>query len=233
MDAFDFLRAKARMCRVYRDCAECPADGNCVTGINANSSNQQIEKVVAIVERWAAEHPQETRLSKLLRQYPKAKAEVIKEYYPDSIRRDIMEIRPITLKEASEFISVYHRHHKPTVGCKFCLGLYSGENLVGVAVCGRPVSRYLDDGKTCEINRLCTDGTRNACSMLYGAACRVAKAMGYKKIITYILESENGASLKASNFICDGTAGGTHWTGKRNRGQELPAEMKTRWTREL
>lgn len=80
MDAFDFLRAKARMCRVHRDCAECPADGNCVTGINTNSSNQQIEKVVAIVERWAAEHPQETRLSKLLRQYPKAKAEVIKEY---------------------------------------------------------------------------------------------------------------------------------------------------------
>lgn len=81
MDAFDFLRAKTRMCRAHRDCAECPADGNCVTGINANSSNKQIEKVVAIVERWAAEHPQETRLSKLLRQYPKAKAECIKEYY--------------------------------------------------------------------------------------------------------------------------------------------------------
>ena len=80
MDAFDFLKAKARMCRVYRDCAECPADGNCVIKINANSSNKQIEKVVAIVERWAAEHPHETRLSKLLRQYPKAKAEVIKEY---------------------------------------------------------------------------------------------------------------------------------------------------------
>lgn len=152
---------------------------------------------------------------------------------PDSVRCTTMEIRPVTLKEASAFISAYHRHHKPTVGCKFCLGLYSGENLVGVAVCGRPVSRYLDDGKTCEINRLCTDGTRNACSMLYGAACRVAKAMGYKKVITYILASETGASLKASNFICDGTAGGTHWTGKRDRGQNLPAEMKTRWTREL
>ena len=152
---------------------------------------------------------------------------------PDSIRRAVMEIRPVTLKEASAFISTYHRHHKPTVGCKFCIGLYNDESLVGVAVCGRPVSRYLDDGKTCEINRLCTDGTRNACSMLYGAACRVAKAMGYKKVVTYILESENGASLKASNFICEGIAGGTHWTGKRNLGQAVPAEMKTRWVKNL
>ena len=100
-----------------------------------------------------------------------------------------MEIRPINFRDACEFISENHRHHKPTVGCKFSLGLYDCDRLVGVAVCGRPVSRYYDDGLTCEINRLCTDGTFNACSMLYGACCRVAKAMGYKKIITYILES--------------------------------------------
>ena len=73
MDAFDFLRAKARMCRVHRDCAECPADGNCVTGINANSSNEQVEKAVAIVERWAKENPQETRWTLLKKQYPKLK----------------------------------------------------------------------------------------------------------------------------------------------------------------
>ena len=95
------------------------------------------------------------------------------------------------------------------------------------------MSRHLDDGETCEINRLCTDGTKNACSKLYGASCRIAKEMGYKKIVTYILQSENGASLKASNFICDGVAGGTHWTGKRNKGQEIPNEMKTRWVRYL
>ena len=105
--------------------------------------------------------------------------------------------------------------------------------MVGCAVSGRPVSRYLDDGMTCEINRLCTDGTRNACSILYGASCRVAKAMGYKRVITYILESENGASLKASNFACEGIAGKTHWTGARNRGQAIPNEMKTRWCRLL
>ncbi|MCD8390974.1 MAG: hypothetical protein LUD03_03945 [Firmicutes bacterium] len=144
-----------------------------------------------------------------------------------------MEIRPITLKAANEFIAQYHRHHNPTVGCKFAISCWDDDRLVGVAVCGRPVSRHLDDGLTCEVNRLCTDGTRNACSMLYGACCRVAKAMGYRKIITYILQSENGASLKASNFVCDGIAGGTHWTGERDRGQAIPHEMKTRWSKAL
>jgi len=144
-----------------------------------------------------------------------------------------LEIRPITLRCASAFIKAHHRHHPPSVGCKFAIGLFDGDSMVGCAVCGRPVSRFLDDGLTCEINRLCTDGTHNACSMLYGAASRVAKHMGYKKIITYILQSENGASLKASNFVCDGIAGGTHWTGKRNRNQSIPSEMKTRWSKKL
>ena len=71
-----------------------------------------------------------------------------------------MEIRPITFREASDFINKYHRHHKATVGHKFSIGLYDNNKLVGCAVCGRPVSRYLDDGFTCEINRLCTDGTK-------------------------------------------------------------------------
>lgn len=144
-----------------------------------------------------------------------------------------MEIRPITFKEASAFINQHHRHHKATVGHKFSVGLYEGEKLIGCAVCGRPVSRHYDDGLTCEINRLCTDGTYNACSMLYGACCRVAKAMGYKKIITYILESECGASLKAANFECEGVAGGKKWTGVRDRGQDIPAEMKQRWAKKL
>lgn len=150
-----------------------------------------------------------------------------------------MEIRPITFREASAFINKYHRHHKATVGCKFSIGLYKDDQLIGVAVCGRPVSRHLDDGLTCEINRLCTLGERNACSMLYGACARIAKAMGYKKIITYILESENGASLRASNFICEGKAGGTHWTGKRyyntnlfNDAEPLQ-EMKQKYYKDL
>lgn len=144
-----------------------------------------------------------------------------------------MEIQPVTFKQACEFVKKHHRHHSPTVGCKFCIGLFEDGKMIGCAICGRPVSRYLDDGLTCEINRLCTDGTKNACSILYGTACRVAKEMGYHKIITYILASENGASLKASNFICEGESGGIHWTGKRNKGQNIPAEMKTRWSKKL
>ena len=149
------------------------------------------------------------------------------------LREKQREIRNIPLKEANEFVNKYHRHHKGTVGCKFAIGLYECEKLIGVAICGRPVSRHLDNGKICEINRLCTQGGSNACSQLYGACARIAQAMGYKKIITYILKSESGISLKASNFVCEGEAGGTHWTGKRNKGQEIPSEMKTRWVKVL
>lgn len=149
------------------------------------------------------------------------------------MEENLLTIVPITFKQACDFISKNHRHHGPTAGCKFCIGVKNCYGIVGVAVCGRPVSRYYDDGLTCEINRLCTDGTKNACSKLYGACCRVAKEMGYKKIITYILESENGASLKASNFICEGIAGGTHWTGVRDKGQKIPHEMKKRWVKIL
>lgn len=143
-------------------------------------------------------------------------------------------IRPITFKEASEFVNQYHRHHNATVGCKFCVGINDNDTLIGVAICGRPVSRYLDNGYTLEINRVCVlEGHHNACSKIYSACCKIGKAMGYKKIITYTLQSENGASLKASNFHCDGVAGGTHWTGKRDKGQNIPAELKTRWSLDL
>ena len=100
-------------------------------------------------------------------------------------------------------------------------------------ICGRPVSRHYDDGYTLEINQLCTDGTKNVCSILYGAACRAAKAMGYRKVITYILQSEPGTSLKASGFYCEGIAGGLSWNGERRPKQEnqYPNEMKTRWVR--
>jgi hypothetical protein len=99
---------------------------------------------------------------------------------------------------------------------------------------GRPVGRFLDDGMTLEVNRCCTDGTRNACTMLYGAATRAAKALGYSRIFTYTLKSEPGTSLKASNWICDGEAGGTHWTGQRYAQLEMPiSEMKVRWHKDL
>lgn len=145
-----------------------------------------------------------------------------------------MTIIPITLKQANAFVIDNHRHHGKTVGCKFALGLISNEELVGVAICGRPVSRFLDDGLTLEVTRMCTDGTRNACSMLYAACVRVARDMGYKRVITYTLTSETGASLKASNFVDDGIAGGVMWTGKRSgRDNGVPQEMKRRWVYNL
>ena len=144
-----------------------------------------------------------------------------------------MEIRPISLKNANRFVEKNHRHHHSTTGHKFSICACIGEKIVGVAICGRPVSRHIDGGTVIEINRLCTDGTKNACSFLYGACCRIAKEMGYRKIITYILESENGSSVKASNFVCEGTAGGEMWTGERKRDNGVPKELKTRWVRVL
>lgn len=145
----------------------------------------------------------------------------------------MLELTPITLRQANEFVAQYHRHHKPTVGHKFSIGVCQDGKLVGVCICGRPVSRFLDDGQTLEVNRLCTDGIKNACSILYGAAYRAAIAIGYKRVITYILESEPGTSLKAAGYICEGKAGGLEWSGKRRPKNEnqYPHEMKTRWVK--
>lgn len=144
----------------------------------------------------------------------------------------MLEIVPVSLAEANAFVAQHHRHHKPVVGHKFSVAASDGEKIVGVAIVGRPVSRHLDDGWTLEVNRCCTDGTKNACSLLYGAAWRAARAMGYRKVITYILASEHGSSLKASGYKCIGQAGGLRWTGKRRPEVDLyPAQMKFRFER--
>jgi len=143
-----------------------------------------------------------------------------------------MEITPIDFAEANAFVATKHRHHKPMVGCKFCLAVSDGGIVVGVAIVGRPVSRHLDNGWTLEVNRCCTDGTKNACSMLYGAAWRAAKALGYKKLITYTLPSEGGVSLRASNWVLLGLAGGGNWnTSSRPRldTDELLRGQKSLW----
>ena len=145
-----------------------------------------------------------------------------------------LELRPCDFATAKDFVGAYHRHNKPPAGHKFSIACYDGDKLVGVCMVGRPIGRYLDDGLTLEVNRCCTDGTKNACTMLYGAAQRAAKALGYKRIVTYTLESENGSSLRASNWICDGQTGGTHWTGQRYEQIEMAlGEMKVRWRKEL
>lgn len=146
----------------------------------------------------------------------------------------MLELTPVSLAQANEFVEKHHRHHKRAAGHKFSIGCSANGQLVGVVIVGRPVSRYLDNGKTLEVNRLCTLGTKNACSFLYAAAARVAKAMGYSKIITYILESENGCSLKAAGWKCAGLAGGKQWTGARKPSVPLyPQEMKYRYEKIL
>ena len=141
-----------------------------------------------------------------------------------------LDIVPVSLAEANAFVEQHHRTHKPVVGHKYSIGCTDGEKIVGVAIVGRPVSRRLDNGLTLEVLRCCTDGTRNACSMLYAAAWRAARAMGYKKLVTYILESEKGASVRAAGWRCVGQAGGLRWTGKRRPEVDLcPAQMKMRF----
>ena len=143
-------------------------------------------------------------------------------------------LTPISLREANAFVDRHHRHHKSVTGHKFSIGCTQGGELVGVAIMGRPVSRYLDDGLTLEVNRLCTTGAENACSMLYGAAARAAKAMGYRKIITYTLDTEPGTSLRAAGWRCVGQAGGERWTGKRRPAADLyPPQMKLRYEKVL
>lgn len=145
-----------------------------------------------------------------------------------------LELRPISFRDAQEFVRENHRHNKPPVGHKFSIGVYDGDRLCGVAMVGRPVGRYLDDGLTLEVNRCCTDGTKNACSILYGAAWRAAKALGYKHLVTYTRQSENGASLRAAGWKYDGPAGGTHWTGQRYEQTEIVLdELKVRWRKDL
>ena len=141
-----------------------------------------------------------------------------------------LEIVPMTLREANAYVEQNHRHHGPVAGHKYSIGLSNGEKIVGVAIVGRPVSRHLDDGWTLEVTRLFTEGTKNDCSMLYAAAWRAARAMGYKRLVTYILESENGASLRAAGWKCVGQAGGLRWTGERRPEVDLyPAQMKIRF----
>ena len=99
----------------------------------------------------------------------------------------MIEIRETTLRVANAYVEELHRHHGKVVGHKWSLAAYKDGRLCGVAIVGRPTGRYLDNGSTLEVTRLCTDGTRNACSALYAACARRAKREGYAKIITFIL----------------------------------------------
>lgn len=140
---------------------------------------------------------------------------------------------PIGWREAKEFVERLHRHHFSPQGWKFGLGAQKGGQLVGVVMVGRPVSRMLDDGKTAEVIRLVTDGTRNACSFLYARARQIAFLMGFTRIITYILASEPGTSLRAAGWRFEREAGGGSWSRpSRTRKDKAPLEPKQLWIAE-
>lgn len=141
-----------------------------------------------------------------------------------------LEIIPIGLDEANEFVRQNHRHHQPVVGHKFSIGVVNGEKVVGVAIVGRPVSRRLDNGLTLEVTRVATDGTKNACSILYGACRRAAFALGYRRLVTYTLASESGASLRAAGWkIMAESPGGSWSVPSRPRVDKHPLQAKIRW----
>lgn len=109
-----------------------------------------------------------------------------------------LELRPTILRAANAYVAQRHRHLKPVRGCICVVSVVNGEGICGVAIVGRPVARLLQDGYTAEVTRCCTDGTPNACSMLYGAAWRSVRALGYRRLTTYSLPEEGGASLRAA-----------------------------------
>lgn len=141
-----------------------------------------------------------------------------------------LELQPITYPEAAAFIRQHHRHHLPPTGWKFGIAVNDGEQVVGVVTVGRPVSRNLDNGWTLEVNRCCTDGTKHAASMLYAAAWRACKALGYKRLITYTLIEEPGTSLRAAGWKDVYVTDGGSWSCKsRPRVDTAPLGQKTLW----
>jgi hypothetical protein len=139
-------------------------------------------------------------------------------------------IVPLPLDEANEFVAQHHRHHGRVVGHKFSLGVVQGETVRGVAIVSRPVARRLDDGMTLEVTRVATDGAKDACSALYGACRRATFALGYKRLVTYTLASEQGASLRGAGYRLIGEAGGGSWSvPSRPRVDKHPLQKKLRW----
>lgn len=142
-----------------------------------------------------------------------------------------LRIRAISLRDANAFIDLVHRHHKPVTGHKFSLAVIDDDGEVrGVATVGRPVARHRDDGLTIEVTRLASDGCANACSALYGAAWRAARALGYSRLGTYTLASEPGTSLRAAGWHPVHTVRGRSWSApSRQRIDQHPLEDKILW----
>ena len=148
-----------------------------------------------------------------------------------------LHVIPLELAEANRLVAMWHRHHQPSQGHRFSLGVVDNDgHLHGAAIVGRPVARLAGSPRdVLEVVRLVTDGTPNACSILYAAAARAGLAMGYRRIQTYILEEETGTTLRAAGWTNHGTAGGGQWkhTDGKPRRTDQPTGMKSRWAKSL
>lgn len=141
-----------------------------------------------------------------------------------------LAVTPLTLREARAYVERTHRHHRPPQGGLFAIGAADGDEIVGVVIVGKPVARAMDDSYTVEVTRLATDGSRNACSLLYGAAWRAARAMGYRRLITYTLATEPGTSLRAAGWRVVTEVRGHSWNSpSRPRVDLYPLQDKFRW----
>lgn len=146
-----------------------------------------------------------------------------------------LTLAPVQFDEAAEYVRLHHRHHTPPQGHKFSLAAINADGVtIGVVIVGRPVARRRDDGMTLEVTRLCTDGTSNACSFLYGAAARATFALGYRRIGTYILKREPGTSLVAAGWKLIGETPGKSWSvPSRLRDDKHPIEPKLLFERSV
>jgi len=142
-----------------------------------------------------------------------------------------LRVVPCELDEANAFVTAHHRHHRPVVGHRFSVAVADEAGDVrGVAIVGRPTARLLQDGWTCEVTRVATDGCANACSALYGACRRAAFALGYRRLVMFTLSTEPGTSLVGAGWKCLGTAGGGSWScPSRPRVDRHPLQLKLRW----
>ncbi len=141
----------------------------------------------------------------------------------------MLELQPISFKEACYFVDEFHSHHSAPQGHKYSIAVNDGKKIVGVIIVGRPVSRYFDDSWTLEVTRCCTNGIKNAASFLYAAAWRTARAMGYKKLITYTLPEEKGTSLIAAGYKFVGKTKGQGSWDSRPRKIKHPTGQKLLW----
>ena len=145
-----------------------------------------------------------------------------------------MRIRPCTLDQANKLVALWHRHHKPVVGHRFSIAAEKDGEVVGAAIIGRPVAPKTDQYRTAEVTRLVTNGHKNACSFLYGAAARIAREMGFDAIQTFILDDETGMSLRAAGWSFVGMSNGKDgWQNRPGRRTDQPTVPKQKWIKQL